>query len=124
MEAAGPRLSRQPDELIIYKRHASCFFGTNLVAQLIGAKVDTLIITGCSTSGCVISTAGDSFAYGFHTIVVEEAVTDRDPNSAVYALVSMDAKWADVVSLNNTIEAIAKLNKKVSPSRKRGSRSS
>ena len=104
-----PRLNHQPDELIIMKRHASCFFLTNLVAQLIGAKVDTLIITGCSISGCVLCTASDSFAYGFHTIVVEEAVADRDSIQAVYSLANMDAKWADVVSLNDTIEYIAKV---------------
>jgi len=103
-----PVLNQQPDELLLVKKHASCFMFTNLIEILTGAKVDTVIITGCSTTGCVMATAIDSFGYGFHTIVVEEAVNDRDPVSAPYALLNMDTKWADVVSLDETIKYLSK----------------
>jgi len=104
-----PRLVQQPDEILLPKTHASCFVSTNLAPLLVGAKVDTVIITGCSINGCVLATAISAFDHGFHSIVVEEAVGDRDPLMAVYSLLNMDSKWADVVSLDETIAYLSRL---------------
>lgn len=103
-----PRLARQPDELVLVKKHGSCFFHTNFGEILNIAKIDTLIITGCSTSGCVHLTAADSAAYGYYTNVVEEAVGDRDPVMAAYFLLRMDASYADVVSLDETLKYLSR----------------
>ena len=93
------RLNQQPGEMTLVKKYASCFFGTDLAARLISRRVDTLIITGCTTSGCVRATAVDSCSYGFHTIVVEEAVGDRAALPHVASLFDIDAKYGDVVDL-------------------------
>jgi nicotinamidase-related amidase len=93
------RLEQRPNETTLVKKYASCFFGTDLAARLISRRVDTLIITGCTTSGCVRATAVDSCSYGFHTIVVEEAVGDRAALPHAASLFDIDAKYGDVVGL-------------------------
>lgn len=97
------RLSQRPNETTLVKKYASCFFGTDLAARLISRRVDTLIITGCTTSGCVRATAVDACSYGFHTIVVEEAVGDRAALPHVASLFDIDAKYGDVVGLEETV---------------------
>lgn len=93
------RLNQQAHETTLVKKYASCFFGTDLAARLVSRRVDTLIITGCTTSGCVRATAVDSCSYGFHTIVVEEAVGDRAELPHAASLFDIDAKYGDVVGL-------------------------
>lgn len=93
------RLDQQPNETTLVKKYASCFFGTDLAARLISRRVDTLIIAGCTTSGCVRATAVDSCSYGFHTIVVEEAVGDRAALPHAASLFDIDAKYGDVVGM-------------------------
>jgi nicotinamidase-related amidase len=104
--AIDERLDRRPDEMTLVKKYASCFFGTDLAARLISRRVDTLIIAGCTTSGCVRATAVDACSYGFHTIVVEEAVGDRAPLPHAASLFDIDAKYGDVVAL---AEAVGRL---------------
>jgi maleamate amidohydrolase len=87
-----------PDELVISKQHASAFFGTTLAATLNTWRVDSLILTGLSTSGCVRATCVDTSAHGFIPIVVREAVGDRHPAPHEANLFDMDAKYGDVVS--------------------------
>ena len=94
------RLNQQPNETTLVKKYASCFFGTDLAARLVSRRVDTLLITGCTTSGCVRATAVDSCSYGFHTIVVEEAVGDRAALPHAASLFDIDAKYGDVVPLD------------------------
>jgi nicotinamidase-related amidase len=94
------RLNQQPNETTLVKKYASCFFGTDLAARLVSRRVDTLLITGCTTSGCVRATAVDSCSYGFHTIVVEEAVGDRADLPHAASLFDIDAKYGDVVALD------------------------
>lgn len=94
------RLHQQPNETTLVKKYASCFFGTDLAARLVSRRVDTLLITGCTTSGCVRATAVDSCSYGFHTIVVEEAVGDRAALPHAASLFDIDAKYGDVVPLD------------------------
>jgi maleamate amidohydrolase len=97
------RLNQRPNETTLVKKYASCFFGTDLAARLISRRVDTLIITGCTTSGCVRATAVDACSYGFHTIVVEEAVGDRAALPHAASLFDIDAKYGDVVGLDETL---------------------
>jgi nicotinamidase-related amidase len=102
-----PRLARRPDEILVEKQRASAFWGTPFLAHLVGRKVDTLIITGCSTSGCVRGTAESAHNYNLHTIVVAEAVGDRSPKAHEYNLTDIDMRYADVVSLDATLGYLA-----------------
>jgi maleamate amidohydrolase len=98
-----PRLGRRPDEAVVLKKYASCFFGSDLVSRLNAAHIDTLIITGCTTSGCVRATAVDAVQYGYRPMVVREAVGDRSAPAHKQALFDLEQKYADVVSLKDTI---------------------
>ena len=72
-----PELPPGTDDVILIKQYASAFFGTSLAAMLTAQGADTLIITGCSTSGCVRATAVDAMQNGFRPIVPRECVGDR-----------------------------------------------
>jgi nicotinamidase-related amidase len=93
-------IAPQPGDLLIPKRHPSAFFGTALTSYLIDLKVDTLILTGCTTSGCIRTSAIDAFAYNFRCGVVEECVYDRSKLSHVVNLFDIHSKYGDVVSLD------------------------
>jgi nicotinamidase-related amidase len=82
------------------KRYASCFFATDLATRLISRGIDTLLIAGCTTSGCVRASAVDACSLGLHTILVEDAVGDRAPLSHLTSLFDIDAKYGDVVTLD------------------------
>ena len=86
-------------EVVIRKQKASAFFGTPLMSLLTELRVDTVIITGCTTSGCVRATVVDAFSYNLNVGVVEEAVFDRGEVSHKVNLFDMNAKYADVISL-------------------------
>jgi nicotinamidase-related amidase len=94
----------EPGDLLIPKRHPSAFFGTALASYLIDMHVDSLILTGCTTSGCIRATAMDAFAYNFCCAVVEECVYDRSQLSHVVNLFDLQAKYADVISLSDALE--------------------
>ena len=98
-----PRLDRRSDDSLLVKRYASCFFGTDLVPRLTSRHVDTLVITGCTTSGCVRATAVDAVQNGFRPMVVREAVGDRSVAAHEQSLFDLNAKYADVVSLDETL---------------------
>jgi nicotinamidase-related amidase len=68
------RLDFRETDTLLVKKYASCFFGTDLGSRLVAQRVDTLIITGCTTSGCVRATAVDAVQYGFRPMVVREAI--------------------------------------------------
>ena len=93
---------RAPDMLLV-KKYASCFFGTDLVPRLLAHGVDTLVIAGCTTSGCVRATAVDACQTGFRPMVVREAVGDRSAAAHAQSLFDLDAKYADVVTLQETL---------------------
>jgi maleamate amidohydrolase len=97
------RLGRAKGDMLLVKKYASCFFGTDLMSRLVSRGVDTLVITGCTTSGCVRASAVDACSYGLRTIVVEDAVGDRAPLSHLTCLFDMDAKYADVVTTETVI---------------------
>jgi maleamate amidohydrolase len=93
-------------DLLLPKRHPSAFFGTPLVSYLVDMGVDTLITTGCSTSGCVRGTVVDGFSYNFRVGVPHDATYDRSEVSHAVNLFDLASKYADVSS---TDEMIAKL---------------
>lgn len=101
------RLHYDPErDTIVSKKGASAFWGTNLIAVLVPERVDTLIVTGCTTSGCVRATVVDACQYGFRVIVPREAVSDRaiEPHEA--NLFDMDSKYADVMNLTDVLCAM------------------
>ena len=91
-------LSPGPGDLVIKKQYASAFFGTTLASTLNSLGVDTVVITGLTTSGCVRATAVDALQHGFIPIVVREAVGDRDDRVHDANMFDMGAKYADIVS--------------------------
>jgi maleamate amidohydrolase len=110
-----PRLDfRQTDSLLV-KKYASCFFGTDLVSRLLVREIDTLIITGCTTSGCVRASAVDACQIGFRPMVVREAVGDRSQSAHDQSLFDLNAKYADVVSLQETLQYLSTLRATAAP---------
>ena len=100
-------LSMEENDILITKQYPSAFFGTSLDATLRWLKVDTLLLTGVTTSGCVRATCIDSISYGFVTLVVSDAVGDRAQGPHDANLYDMSAKYADLL---NTEEAISYLS--------------
>jgi len=101
-----PELDRRPNEVLINKPRASSFYSTNLQSLLTGHGVDTLIITGCSTSGCVRATAQTSHDHNLRTIVPRQAVGDRSKSAHDAALFDINARMADVVDVDEVLEYI------------------
>ncbi len=97
------RLHYLPTDSILTKKYASCFFGTDIVPRLLARRVDTLIMTGCTTSGCVRASAVDACQTGFRPMVVREAVGDRSVSAHDQSLFDLNAKYADIVSLDETL---------------------
>ena len=94
----GEGLEPSEGEVVVVKQYASGFFGTSLASTLTSLGIDTLIITGVSTSGCVRATALDACQHGFVPIVVRDACGDRNQQVHEANLFDLDAKYADVVS--------------------------
>lgn len=88
----------QADELIISKQYPSAFFGTSLASTLTARGIDSVLLTGLTTSGCVRATCVDAMSHGFRTSVIAEACGDRHPGPHEANLFDMNAKYADVVS--------------------------
>jgi nicotinamidase-related amidase len=91
-------------EMVISKKKPSAFFGTPIVSYLVDRKIDTLIITGCTTSGCVRSSVVDAFSYNYKIIVPEECSFDRGQASHALNLFDMHQKYADVAPTAEVIE--------------------
>jgi nicotinamidase-related amidase len=100
------RLPPAPGEAVIVKHHASCFFGTGLADRLRDAGVDTVIATGMTTSGCVRASVVDAVSSGFRTIVAREAVADRARLPHLASLFDMDAKYGDVMGVEEVLEEL------------------
>jgi len=96
-------LEPKENEIIITKQYASAFFGTNLASTLTSNKIDTLLITGWSTSGCVRASALDACQSGFVPIIIEEAVGDRDPKVNNSNLFDLQAKYAEIKKKSDVI---------------------
>lgn len=106
-----PRLGRREEETVILKKGASAFFGTNLPSILVSQHVDTVIMCGATTSGCIRATAIDLLQYGYPTLVPRECVGDRAQEPHEANLFDIQAKYADVVSAEEAsayIETVAR----------------
>lgn len=90
-------LAPQPQDIVIYKQKPSAFFGSNLMSCLTLLACDSLIVTGCTTSGCVRATVIDAFSYNIRVAVAEDACFDRSEASHAISLCDMHAKYADVM---------------------------
>lgn len=101
-----PDLQVQPDELVLVKNYASAFFGTTLAATLTAQGVDTVVITGCSTSGCVRASAVDAMQHGFRVVVPRECVGDRHPAPHEANLFDINAKYGDVLPLAEVLHLL------------------
>ncbi len=93
-------------DILLPKKHPSAFFATALVSHLIDLNVDTLFITGCTTSGCVRGTVVDASAYNFRVVVPEDCVYDRSRVSHAVNLFDMASKYADVMPLAEAVALI------------------
>jgi maleamate amidohydrolase len=101
------RIAPRPNDLVIEKENASAFFGTHLAAYLIQHAIDTLLITGCSTSACIRSTATDAKSYRFRPIIIADCVGDRSAVAHIFTLADIQARFADVVTLDEALTYVA-----------------
>lgn len=104
-----PRVAPQPGDRLILKKGPSGFFNTPLDDVLRGLRVDTLLLAGASTSGCIRATAIDCLQHGYKTVVAAEVVGDRATGPHEANLIDIDAKYADVESLDTVLEYLRKL---------------
>ena len=95
------------DDVVIYKERASGFYGTALTAHLTQLKIDSLIVCGESTSGCVRASVVDGYSHGYHMTVVEECVFDRSELSHKVNLFDLHHKYADVMVLEDVLAHLA-----------------
>lgn len=109
LAAFAPALQPQPGEPVVVKQYASAFFGTSLAATLTALGVDTVLIGGFSTSGCVRATTLDAMQHGFVPYVVREACGDRDARPHEANLFDLQAKYAEVVSEAEALGLLAAL---------------
>jgi nicotinamidase-related amidase len=98
-----PRIAPRAEEVVIEKIFPSVFFGSSLHSILSLEQVDTVVVTGMSTSGCVRATAVDALQHGFRPVVVRDAVADRDPSAHAATLHDLEMKYADVISLEDAV---------------------
>lgn len=103
------RLTQRPDEHLVVKTGASAFFGTDLAAYLASCQVDTLIVTGATTSGCVRATVVDAVQHGYPTLVPADCVADRAQGPHDANLFDMNEKYGDVVDADNVLSYLAAL---------------
>ncbi|GAB1833197.1 isochorismatase family protein [Achromobacter xylosoxidans] len=101
-----PRLHFESSDSLIVKKYASSFFGTDLQTRLTTKMVDTTVIVGCTTSGCVRATAVDALQLGYRPIVVKEAVGDRSRTAHEQSLFDLQAKYCDVLAGADVIRHI------------------
>jgi maleamate amidohydrolase len=111
-----PRLERREDETVILKKGPSAFFGTNLPSILVSQGVDTVVLCGATTSGCIRATAIDLLQYGYPTLVPRECVGDRAEEPHGANLVDIQAKYADVVSVEEALSYLEGIAREVGAS--------
>ena len=96
----------QPGDVLLPKKHPSAFYGTPLASYLIESGADTLVVTGCTTSGCVRGSVVDGFSYNFRVCVPSDAVYDRSQTSHAVNLFDMASKYADVMTTDETLSVL------------------
>jgi maleamate amidohydrolase len=102
-------LEAGPEDLVVKKQYPSAFFGTSLASTLTANQIDSVILTGLTTSGCIRTSCVDACSHGFIPIVVKEACGDRHPGPHEANLFDMNAKYADVVSEADTLDYLHRL---------------
>ena len=102
-------LAPQGGDIVVTKHYPSAFFGTDVAATLHALAVDTLLITGLSTSGCVRATTLDALCHGFVPLVVEDACGDRDPAVQAANLFDLGAKYAEIIRSDDALRYLASL---------------
>ena len=102
-------IAPQPGDILVPKKHPSAFFATALASHLIDLAADTLIVTGCTTSGCVRGTVVDAFSFNFKVTIPEECVYDRSRVSNAVNLFDMSEKYADVMPLADVLGKLKQL---------------
>ena len=112
-----PRVAPVEGEVVYTKKYPSAFFQTHLLSMLIVDRIDSLILCGCSTSGCVRATAVDGVSYGYRIAVPVQAVTDRWPAPHEAALFDIDAKYGDVLSVAEAVAHLRGLPEPLGPPR-------
>jgi len=105
-------IAPQEGDVLLPKKHPSAFFGTALTSHLIDLRVDTLIVTGCTTSGCVRSSVVDAFSLNFRVFVPYDAVYDRSQTTHAVNLFDMSEKYADVGTTGEAMAALRNLGGK------------
>jgi maleamate amidohydrolase len=97
------------NDILLPKKHPSAFFGTPLASYLINAGADSVVVTGCTTSGCVRGSVVDAFAYNFRVLVPHDAVYDRSATSHAVNLFDMASKYADVMTTDEALGSLGAL---------------
>ena len=105
-----PELPPGADDIILVKQYASAFFGTHLAATLTSLGIDTVLIAGCSTSGCVRATAVDAMQHGFMPVVVRDCVGDRRAEPHEANLFDIQAKYGEVMGRDAVVAYLAGLH--------------
>lgn len=111
---------RDPRDMVFYKKMPSGFFGTPLAGTLKGLGVDTVVVTGCNTCGCIRGTTIDSFSYGFRTIVPEDCVADGDATAHYQALVDTSRRYCDVITADEVLATLPELEGALAPRKLEG----
>ncbi len=99
----------EPGDVLLPKKHPSAFFATALASHLIDLGADTLVVTGCTTSGCVRASVADAFSYNFRVVVPEECVYDRGQTSHAVNLFDISEKYADVMPVADVLQRLRQL---------------
>lgn len=103
MSELMPEVAPVEGEVVITKQYASAFFGTSLASMVVARGVDTIVLVGVSTSGCIRATGVDAVQHGFIPLVVRDAVGDRTPQTHESSLFDLQAKYAEVVDENTAV---------------------
>lgn len=111
LAAFADGLEPHVDELVINKQYASAFFGTSLASTLTAMRIDTVLIAGVSTSGCVRASAVDCCQHGFVPVVVRDAVGDRAPGPHEASLFDLQMKYGEVVTLDEAQQYLASIGR-------------
>ncbi len=109
LAAFCPPVAPLADEVVLSKQYASAFFGTALAPLLVAQGIDTLLMIGCSTSGCIRASAVDAVQHGFRAMVVRECVGDRHPGPHEANLFDIDSKYGDMVHKREALDYLNRL---------------